>query len=140
MISVLLKVESRFLIDKDVLKKRIVAFLAPRVRRDTEVSIFIVGNRKMKTLNKKFRNIDKATDVLSFPLNEIDPVDPSQVTAAKRFVADHSSPDLLLRLGDVVASYPEAIAEAIRSNRMVDEVVGELVEHGILHLLGINHE
>ncbi len=140
MISVLLKVESRFLVDKEVLKKRVSAFLLPRVRRAAQVSISIVGNRKMKTLNKHYRNIDSSTDVLSFPLNEIDPVDPRNVVHAQKFSVDHSSPDTTLRLGDVVVSYPEAVSEAARSNRMVDEVVEELIEHGILHLLGIHHD
>ncbi|MBI2007591.1 MAG: rRNA maturation RNAse YbeY, partial [Candidatus Blackburnbacteria bacterium] len=49
-------------------------------------------------------------------------------------------PEGLLQLGEVVVCYPYARKIAIRRSRMMDDVLGELVEHGILHLLGKHHE
>lgn len=84
----------------------------------------------MKQLNSKYRKIQETTDVLSFPQN-----DPSQSMAP--FV---EVPDGVLRLGDVVVSYPQAVLEATEENKLVDQKIIELIEHGIEHLLGHHHE
>ena len=73
---------------------------------------------------RKYRNLDKTTNVLSFPLSEGEKAPlPSNIT----------------RLGDVVISYPEVIRESSAQNMMVDDRIDELVKHGLLHLLGIHH-
>ncbi len=97
------------------------------VRGDVEVSISIVGNRLMKNLNKKYRNISETTDVLSFPLLE----------NGTPFIPP---PDGILHLGDIVISYPEAREEAIEENKLMKDKINELVTHGLLHLLGYHHE
>lgn len=140
MISVLLSIESRFLVDRDKIRSHVISFLTPRVRRKTEVSIRIVGNRKMKALNKTYRNLDATTDVLSFPLNEIDPVDSNMMHVARGFTPDRSGPDHILRLGDVIVSYPYAISQASEENKLVDDTINQLIEHGLNHLLGIHHD
>lgn len=78
----------------------------------------------MQALNKKYRNIDKTTNVLSFSINEGSPT---------------IMPTDKLRLGDVVLSYPQVIRDAARDDVLVDEKVEELVIHGTLHLLGVHH-
>lgn len=83
----------------------------------------------MQQLNFQYRKIDATTDVLSFPQN-----DPSQVMAP--FV---DMPDGVMRLGDVIVSYPQAVVEATDENKLVDDKIVELIEHGINHLLGIHH-
>ena len=50
-----------------------------------------------------------------------------------------ASPDSWLRLGDIVISYPQAMEDASLEGISVDEELRDLVEHGINHLLGINH-
>jgi ssRNA-specific RNase YbeY (16S rRNA maturation enzyme) len=45
-----------------------------------------------------------------------------------------------LRLGDIVLSYPQVINDAVRDEMLVDDKVDQLVEHGLMHLLGIHHE
>ena len=85
----------------------------------------IVGDRRMRELNKKYRKLDKTTDVLSFGLNEGD-----------AFV---ESPDDVLRLGDIVVSYPQAVDEAREENKMVIDQIVLLVLHGLDHLLGKHH-
>ncbi len=130
MITVLFKTESHYPVDRKKVKKALVAALEDQVRRDTEVSVSIVGDRAMKSLNKKYRNKDATTDVLSFGFN-----DPT--LKGKHFI---DGPDDVLRLGDIIVSYPQAVKEAIEENKLVDDKVVDLVLHGLNHLLGIHHE
>lgn len=130
MVGVFIKTESRYPISK----KTIIAvveriLLEKRIKGKVEVSVSIVGNRQMRKLNRIYRNIDKTTDVLSFCLAE----DKDN----KIFI---DPPDDVLRLGDIVISYPEALADAAEEEKLVDDKIGELVEHGLLHLLGYHHE
>jgi probable rRNA maturation factor len=85
----------------------------------------------MATLNKKYRGKIGTTDVLSFPTH-----DPSQEIDEGGFF---NAPENGLVLGDIIVSYPMAIKEAMQKNMMVDDVIAGLVEHGLMHLLGIHH-
>lgn len=129
MISVLFQTESHFPVSSKSIKEKVVAYLTPLLKSDVEVSITIVGDRRMQELNSFYRHKDYPTDVLSFPQN-----DPSQPT--QPFV---DVPDGVLRLGDVVVSYPQAVREAAEENKLVDEKIIELIEHGLNHLMGIHH-
>lgn len=82
---------------------------------DCEVSVFLTGDSGIRELNRKYRNKDRPTDVLSFPMN-----DPYM-------------------LGDVVISVERAVAQAESFEVTVDEELGRLVTHGILHLVGYDH-
>mgnify|MGYP001565566692 CR=1 FL=1 len=124
-ISVPIYIESRYKVNR----KRIKQVVADTVQKHgivtpAEVSVAIVGNRKMRSLNKKYRNIDKPTNVLSFSQSEGESVP--------------RSPDKLY-LGDVVISYPYVIEEAVVEKMLVDDKIAELVEHGVKHLLGQHH-
>ncbi len=130
MISVLFQTESHFPVKKATVTDAITASLESRLKSDAEVSVIIVGDRRMKQLNSAYRSLDSTTDVLSFPQH-----DPSQ--PAKPFV---DAPDGVLRLGDIVVSYPQAVKEASEENKMVDDKIVELVLHGLEHLLGNHHE
>lgn len=77
------------------------------------IEILFVGEKRIKTLNKMYRNIDKATDVLSFPQ--------TQVSQSKLNI-----------LGSIII-YPKIAEER-------DESMVELIKHGILHLAGFDHE
>ena len=79
----------------------------------------------MAKLNKQYRDKEGTTNVLSFPLSEGMP---------------SYLPTDILRLGDIVISYPMVIKEASQQELMVDDRVDELVRHGMLHLLGLHHE
>ena len=129
MITVLFQTESHFPVSTQKIKDAVVAYLSTRVNSKTEISVSIIGDRRMQELNKSYRKIDATTDVLSFPLN-----DPSQPMSP--FV---EMPDGVLRLGDVLVSYPQAVSEAADENKLVDDKIVELIEHGINHLLGIHH-
>jgi len=130
MITVLFQTESHFPVDRKKVIAAIIAQLAGRIKGKAEVNVTIVGDRRMHDLNKKYRNIDETTDVLSFPLN-----DASQ-PSTNPFV---EAPDGVLRLGDIVVSFPQAVSEAAAENKLVDDQIVFLALHGLNHLLGIHH-
>ena len=130
MITILFQTESHFPVDAQAIKDAISRNLEARVQGDTEVSVSIVGDRRMKALNSLYRKLEKTTDVLSFPQN-----DPSQPMAP--FVP---VPDGVMRLGDIVVSYPQAVVEAAEENMLVLDKIIELTLHGLEHLLGNHHE
>ena len=138
MISVLIYIESRFPTDRAIIRKFVNNHLKEKIRRDLEVGVSIVGDRKMKSLNMKYRNIPETTDVLSFPLD--DPSSSTRKDIEAGFSPEMSAPDDLLRLGDVVVSYPQAVMDAVTDNKLVDQKLEELVCHGLDHLMGIHHE
>ena len=70
MITVLFQTESHFPCNRKKIKDAVAAVLGGKVKRSVEVSVSIVGDRRMHQLNKQYRNIDDTTDVLSFGLNE----------------------------------------------------------------------
>lgn len=131
MIDVLFQTESHFPVNREKVKRAVIDALSHKIKRDAaEVNITIVGDRKMHRLNLTYRKIDHTTDVLSFPLNDI---------TAYAKVSFVDVPDGVLRLGDIVVSYPQAVAEAGEENTLVDDKIIELVLHGLDHLLGIHH-
>jgi probable rRNA maturation factor len=94
---------------------------------DYTISLHLVGDETIRALNSEHRAIDTHTDVLSFPLH-----DPNGM----RFVLP---PDQPANLGDVVVSYPRAVAQAHDFGHSVDRELGYLVAHGVLHVLGYDH-
>jgi probable rRNA maturation factor len=124
-ISIPIYIESRYKINRKRIKSTVIRVLEKQhVEGDVEVSIAVIGNRKMRFLNKKYRDIDKSTNVLSFSQTEGD------VTL--------QPPDRLY-LGDIVLAYPKVIEECARDNMLIDDRVDELVEHSLMHLLGFHH-
>lgn len=97
------------------------------VEDDCEVSITFCDDEKIRELNKKFRNIDKATDVLSFPLFDEDGLD--------GFV-----PEMECMLGDIVISLERARAQAEEFGHSYEREAAFLAVHSVLHLLGYDHE
>jgi probable rRNA maturation factor len=129
-ITVPIFVESRYKTNRKRIKetaKRVI--MENGVNTPTEISVAIIGNRKMQALNKKYRGIDAPTNILSFPQSES-----FEDSENERFLFTEK-----LYLGDVVISYPIVIAEASQYNKLVDDWTCELVEHGVKHLLGIHH-
>ena len=124
--KVLIYVESRYKVNRKRIKSAIQFILEEQnIQSPLEISVAIVGDRKMRALNKKYRNKDKTTNILEFPLHE------GEQTVL---------PTDINRLGDIVISYPEVIREAVEQEMLVDDRVEELVRHGMMHLLGIHHE
>lgn len=124
--KVLIYVESRYKVSRKKIKSAVSAVLLENsVKSPIEVSIAIVGDRKMTKLNEQYRSKQGTTNVLSFPLSE---------------GQQSHLPGDIARLGDIVISYPVVIKEASKEEMLVDDRIDELVKHGMLHLLGLHHE
>jgi probable rRNA maturation factor len=97
-----------------------------RRARSTTIALHLVSDERIRKLNAVHRGQDAHTDVLSFPLQ-----------AGDGFVVPSSEPT---NLGDVVISYPRATEQAMEFGHSTDREVAYLVAHGVLHILGYDHE
>jgi len=87
-----------------------------------ELSILIAGDRKLRRLNRQYRNSDRPTDVLAFPQD-----------------TPYGRPGAYKMLGDVVVSADRAVFQARAAHTPVRDELMLLVAHGVLHLLGYDH-
>ncbi|MDE0884630.1 MAG: rRNA maturation RNase YbeY [Myxococcota bacterium] len=110
-------------VDVKLLKQRARGMLAQTGHRNSELSIALVDDADIRELNGEWRQKRKATDVLSFSLLEGEGV-------------GHRGG----LLGDVVISVETAARQAAARHRGLDEEVARLVVHGLLHILGHDHE
>ena len=93
-----------------------------------EMSLVITGDEQIHQLNLKYLKEDRPTDVLSFPMNEY---------PKKLFTP---GVDDVIHLGDVIISYSTAVRQAEEHNHSVNREIIILLIHGILHLLGYDHD
>lgn len=115
-------------IDKALIEKTAKEALATNNKYDSfELGIVITDDENIHRINKEYRNIDEPTDVISFALLE----------GEEDFVMP---PDNTLHLGEVVISYPRAVEQAIEQKHSTERELAWLVVHGVLHLLGHDHE
>ena len=113
---------------KSVVRSAVLATLArENFAYDAELSVTFTDNEYIKKLNLKHRNIDKETDVLSFPLYDADEINDEE---AKFGIA----------LGDVVISLERAKKQAEEVGNSFHREVAFLTVHSVLHLLGYDHE
>ena len=85
-------------------------------KNESSATIAFVSDKHIRELNRQFRGIDKATDVLSFPAEEE------------------------LNLGDVAVSVETAATQARDNGLTLDHEIAQLILHGLLHLSGYDHE
>jgi len=101
-----------------------------------EVSVTLTGDERVHELNREFRGVDRTTDVLSFPL-----LDPVEIEDLKDGRVPYGYPeDAPVMLGDIVVNVPEARRAAERYGHRFQRELGFLVVHGLLHLLGFDHD
>lgn len=128
MIRIYVTRQSRYPADITTIKRKVAEVFLTHGVTDATATIALIGERKMKDLGKRYLEEgeeDQTHEVLSFPAAE----------SKGLFVASASDNSL----GDIAICYPEARKIAIKKNRFMDDVLGELAEHGALHLLGIHH-
>ena len=114
-------------VDEAALRRLAAVVLAQEgVAGETELSLIITDDEAIRELNRRFRGVDAPTDVLAFGAE-----------AEEQFVSAPESPPYL---GDVVISYQRALAQAEELGHAVAEELKLLVIHGILHLLGYDHQ
>ena len=85
-------------------------------KSESSATIAFVSDKRIRELNRQFRGVDKATDVLSFPAEE------------------------KFNLGDVAVSVETAAVQAKENGLTFDEEIAQLILHGLLHLCGYDHE
>jgi len=120
------KADSRYHFNRKKIREGVAKLLAEHgIKQTVELSLMVVGERKIRDLEKQYFGEDKVTDVLSFPQLE-----------------GHSIPgeENVLVLGDVVVCYPQAKRQALKFNRLIDDEIEFLTCHGVLHLLGVHHD
>ncbi|HEY6217884.1 MAG TPA: rRNA maturation RNase YbeY [Pyrinomonadaceae bacterium] len=92
--------------------------LAAIGNKESTATIAFVSDKRIRELNRQFRGVDKATDVLSFPADDPDESD----------------------LGDIAVSVDTAATQAKENGLKLDEEIAQLILHGLLHLSGYDHE
>lgn len=96
---------------------------------DHEISILFTDDTEIKKLNNTYRSIQKPTNVLSFPMLDNSDDNKDGIILPKTNL-----------LGDVVISVETAIKEAEQANISMEQRISQLLIHGILHLIGYDHE
>ncbi|HBB76568.1 rRNA maturation RNase YbeY [Candidatus Woesebacteria bacterium RIFOXYC1_FULL_41_14] len=128
MIKVLVTKQSNYPVKVPAIKKKLADFFTQKgIVSDAEVTVAIVGEKKMKEIGAKYLKDGKLHNVLSFVAEDV----------KGKFVYP---PDDKIRLGEIIVCYPVAVKESIEEGVLIDERVYELIEHGALHLLGFHHE
>ena len=104
-----------------------------------EISLLFVDNDEIREINNETRNIDKETDVLSFPMLDY-PKDKAFKDVYKNYEFDETYMDgEELVLGDIVLSLEKALEQSKEYNHSFKREASYLVVHSVLHLLGYDH-
>lgn len=107
-----------------------------KIKYDFLVSLLICTNYKIKNINKKFRNIDKATDVLSFP----NIIYKKVAKINKKDIVDYTDKDTKqIYLGDIVISMDKCISQSKKYGHSLKREFSFLYVHSLLHLFGYDH-
>jgi probable rRNA maturation factor len=108
---------------RDVLK-------AEGIATSYEVGLILTDQETVHALNRQYRNVDSPTDVIAFYTED-------HSLDAAPFVLPG---DGVRRIGDIVISLPQAREQALEEHHSVEQELCLLVTHGLLHLLGYDHE
>lgn len=95
---------------------------------ECEISVSIVDNEEIRKINKRFRNVDRPTDVLSFPMLNFEAGGVTEVNEKNEIV-----------LGDFIISLERAKEQAIEYGHSLQREIAFLTAHSMLHLLGYDH-
>ncbi len=118
----MIHIESEFSVPRDLLERATRAALEHQAESpDSELTIVLTDDARLKELNRDYLGIDAPTDVLSFPASETDP------ETGARYI------------GDILISIPRAKSQATAAGHPLESEVQLLVVHGVLHLLGHDH-
>lgn len=119
---------------KELIKAAVEAALSSeQIQYPVLVSVLLVENDEIRRINSEYRKKDSVTDVLSFPMLDMEDGE---------FVAEPGEEDMdqgRLFLGDIVISVPKAIEQAGDYGHSVERELAFLAVHGVLHLLGYDH-
>src|SRR3989344_4035108 len=133
MIKVLIHTDSRYPVNRKIIRQAILeTFFKNKVGDlNAEISVAVVGWRKMINLSEKFLRDNQKHGVLAFAIED---------AASRQEKGFINIPDGILRLGDVVLCWPYVLELTAVEDKMVDDEVYFLTAHGVEHLLGKHHE
>ena len=120
---------------KSIIRKCINATLdAERIAVPCEINVLVTDDAGIQVVNRESRDLDKPTDVLSFPMFQLEPGNPPMDWV------DYQDPATgLVPLGDMCISLERAVAQALEFGHSTRREVGYLTIHSMLHLLGYDH-
>ncbi|MBW1605522.1 rRNA maturation RNase YbeY [Lactobacillus sp. Sy-1] len=101
-----------------------------KLREDTEMSVTLVNNDRIKEINREYRGVDRATDVISFAIEDGD----DDIKMSPEMAAEIPE-----NLGDIFVSVDKVAEQADFLEHSYDRELGFLVVHGFLHLNGYDH-
>lgn len=105
---------------------------------EAEINVVLTDNEAIHQVNREYRNVDAATDVLSFPMLEYQkPSDFSEIEAGDGEYFNLESGELLL--GDIMISVEKVIEQADQYGHSPEREFAFLITHSMLHLLGYDH-
>ena len=113
---------------KSLIERVLQALAAQEGIADSEVAVTLVDEDQIRALNRDYRGLDQATDVLSFAMNEGEEDDFVEIDEAVNL------------LGDIIISLPHVYAQAEEYGHTPERELAFLVVHGFLHLIGEDHE
>ena len=108
----------------EMMAEQAVAAALPKGEQGKIITLLFADDETMRDLNKDWRGKDKPTNVLSFPAPKDQPVPPGELPL----------------LGDIVLGYGTCAAEAAEAHKTLGDHACHLIVHGVLHLLGYDHE
>lgn len=109
---------------------------AKQKHKKLEVNITFTTNKEIQQINQEKRNIDKPTDVLSFPMLEVK----GQKINKRNFKQDYNKETKTIFIGDIVISVEKAKEQALKYGHSVNREIVFLALHGLLHCYGFEHE
>lgn len=117
-------------IEEESLIEKVVSFVLTeeKIKKNLDVYITLTNNETIRKINAEHRNIDKATDVLSFPMFERSEIDKLRI--------EDDAEDIL---GDIIVSVEKVREQAEEYGHSFSRELAYLVTHGMLHLLGYDH-
>lgn len=113
-----------------------------KIKTPCNISLTIVDNKTIKKINKQERNINKITDVLSFPLidyNIVKNIDKYIYKHINKYIDFYDYDKNCISLGDIVISCDKIISQSEKYNHSKKREFSFLVAHSIYHLLGYDH-
>jgi len=131
-------------VEKDIITARTMRSIVVEVLKMKEqptahiaVGVFIVDAKEIQQINREYREKDKPTDVITFRL--MDTASGKKLTK-RNFPLDYDPENCWLYLGDIFICYEVAKSQAEEMGHSVNREIAELLVHGMLHILGHDHE
>lgn len=131
MVTVLIKTDGRYPVNRRAIRAAIGEVINEQRlgSLNAEISVMVCGARKMEELTRQYIGDGRVHEVLSFPFEDV-----------RQRGAFVGAPDGVLRLGDIIVSWPEVVRLAGENDLMIDSQLSNLINHGMEHLLGKHHE